>query len=257
MQRTGGPDAGRRRGAAGGAEPDPMMIGLLVVFLLSWVLLRGLARESIAVLGIAPTKRRLLELLVGGAFMAGVGVVNFVWQAHFKKIGYELNPDYGVRQLLAGSFWVFRAVLLEELVFRGALLYMLIKAIGPVRACLLSSLLFGVYHWFSYEVFGSRLILMAYILLVTGAGGWMFSYAFARTRSLYAPIGLHVGWNLVAAVVFSSGPTGEQLLLQRGQEVEWNEWVTLLFFSLQAIVAPGVVTWYLARHYRPPEDRPR
>ena len=157
--------------------------------------------------------------------------------------------------MLAGSFWVLRAVVLEELVFRGALLFMLIKSIGAIRACLLSSLVFGVYHWFSYEVFGERLILMVYILLVTGSGGWMFSYAFAKTRSLYAPTGLHLGWNLVAAVVFSSGPIGSQLLLQKGEAVEWNEWVTLLFFSLQAIVAPGLVTWYLARVYRPPGDQ--
>jgi len=233
------------------------MIGLLVVFLLSWLLLRRVAREPITVLGIAPSKRRLVEFLVGGLFMAGVGVVNFLWQAHFKEIGYRLNPDYGAGKMLAGSFWVLKAVVLEELVFRGALLYMLIKSIGAVRACLLSSLLFGVYHWFSYEVFGERLILMVYILLVTGGGGWMFSYAFAKTRSLYAPTGLHLGWNLVAAVVFSSGPIGSQLLLQQGEAVEWAEWVTLLFFSLQAIVAPGVVTWYLTRVYHPPAEQPR
>lgn len=230
------------------------MLGLLVVFLLSWLLLRRVAREPISVLGIAPSKRRLIELLVGGLFMAGVGVINFVWQAHFKEIGYELNPDYGVGQMLAGSFWVLKAVVLEEFVFRGALLYMLIKSVGAVRACLISSVFFGVYHWFSYEVFGSRLVLMIYIFLVTGAGGWMFSYAFAKTRSLYAPIGLHLGWNLVAAIVFSSGPLGSQLLLEQGEALEQTGWVTLLFFSLQAIFAPGLVTWYLARFYRPPAD---
>ncbi len=230
------------------------MIGLFVVFLLSWVLLRTVGRESLTVLGVAPTKRRVTELLLGGLFMAGVGVVNFLWQAHFKQITYELNPDYGVGQMLGGSFWILRAVVFEELVFRGALLYLLIRAIGTVRACLVSALVFGVYHWFSYEVFGSRLILMAYILLVTGGGGWMFAYAFARTRSLYACTGLHLGWNLVTAIVFSSGPIGNQLLLQQGQGVELNGWATLLFFSLQAIVAPGLVTWYLARVYRPPAD---
>ncbi len=231
------------------------MIGLLVAFLFSWLLLQRIARESIAVLGIAPSKRRLEELLVGVLFMAGVGVINFVGQAYFKKIGYQLNPDYGVGRMLVGSFWVLRAVVFEELVFRGALLYLLIKYIGVVRACLLSSLAFGVYHWFSYEVFGSRLVLMLYILLVTGCGGWMFSYAFAKTQSLYAPTGLHLGWNLVAAVVFSSGPIGGQLLLQQGEAVEWSDWVTLLFFSLQAIVAPGVVTWYLTCIYRPLPDQ--
>ena len=231
-----------------------IMLDLLIVFLVSWVLLAKVRRESIRVLGFAPTGRRVRELLVGMLFLAAVGVVNFLGQAWFKEIGYRLNPDYGVGRMVGASLWVLKAVVLEEVVFRGALLYMLIRGIGVVRACLVSSVLFGVYHWFSYGVFGSRLILMAYVFLVTGAGGWMFAYAFARTRSLYAPTGLHLGWNLVAAIVFSSGPVGEQLLLAQGEPVETNDLDTLVFFLLQAVVAPGVVTWYLARVYRPPVD---
>ena len=231
-----------------------MMIGLLVVLVFSWLLLRKIGHDPIAVMGLAPSKRRLKELLLGLLFMAGVGVVNFLWQAHAKKIGYQLNPDAEVGTTLFASFWILRAVLLEEFVFRGALLFLLIRRIGAVRACLVSSLMFGIYHWFSYEVFGSRLVLMAYILLVTGAGGWMFSFAFAKTRSLYAPTGLHLGWNLVTAIVFSAGPVGNQLLIEQGEAVAWNEWYTLVFFLLQAVVAPGLVTWYLSRFYRPPSD---
>ncbi|MFT5287760.1 MAG: membrane protease YdiL (CAAX protease family) [Planctomycetota bacterium] len=232
------------------------MIGILVVFLLTWIVLRFITHDSIEVLGLAPNRRRFKELFVGMLFMAGIGVINFVWQAHFKEISYQLNSDYGVGEMLAGSGWMLRAVVFEELVFRGVLLYLMIKYIGAVRACLVSSLIFGIYHWFSYEIFGSRIVLMIYILLVTGCGGWMFSFAFAKTKSLYAPIGLHLGWNLVSAVVFSAGPLGNQLLLEQGRAIEWSGWVTLLFFSLQAIVAPGVVTWYLTRIYRPLSDQP-
>lgn len=227
------------------------MLGLFVVFLVSWLLLRRVFGEPLSVLGIAPSRRRAQELLVSILFMAAVGVVNFLGQAHLKEISYQLNPDYGFGQFLDGSFWVLKAVVFEELVFRGALLYLLIKYLGAVRACLISSVVFGVYHWFSYEVLGERWILMAYVFLVTGAGGWMFAYAYAKTRSLYAPTGLHLGWNLVAAIVFSEGPIGDQLLVRQGEEVAWNEWFTLVFFALQAILAPGIVTWYLARVYRP------
>jgi membrane protease YdiL (CAAX protease family) len=230
-----------------------VLLGLFIVFLVSWFILRRVFHEPLEVIGLAPTRRRLRELLVGMLFMATIGFVNFLGQAHFKEIGYELNPDYGLGKFLGASFWVFNAVLFEELVFRGALLYLLIRYLGAIRACLLSSVAFGVYHWFSYGVLGERWILMAYIFLVTGAGGWMFAYAYAKTRSLYAPTGLHLGWNLVTAIVFSSGPVGDQLLVQTGEEIAWSEWFTLAFFCLQTIVAPGLVTWYLVRFYRPVE----
>ena len=186
------------------------MIGILVALILSWLLLRVVVREPLIVLGIVPNKQRMIELVAGMLFMAFIAIINFTWQAHFKEISYQINPDFGLGQVLSGSFWILKAVVFEELVFRGALLYLLIRYIGVVKACLLSSVIFGVYHWFSYEVFGARLVLMIYVFLVTGAGGWMFAFAYARTRSLYAPTGLHLGWNLVAAMVFSSGPIGQQ-----------------------------------------------
>jgi membrane protease YdiL (CAAX protease family) len=231
-----------------------MVVGFLVALFLSWLLLRFTVREPLTVLGIVPTKQRMIEFATGMMFMALVGVINFLWQAHLKGISYAVNPDFGLGQLLDGSSWVLSAVLFEELIFRGALLYLLIRYLGVVKACLLSSIAFGVYHWFSYEVFGSRLILMAYIFLVTGAGGWMFAFAYAKTRSLYAPIGLHLGWNLVAAVVFSAGPIGQQLLIQQGDGVYESEWWNLVFFLLQAVVAPGLVTWYLQKSYRPEDS---
>ncbi|MFC3194696.1 CPBP family intramembrane glutamic endopeptidase [Marinicella sediminis] len=231
------------------------MLGAVVTVLISWALLRWLTGESLNALGLSPSKQRLKELLFGLLFMAMIAVINFTWQAHFKTISYQLNPDYGLMKFLGGSLWVFNAVLFEELVFRGCLLLLLIRYLGIIRACLLSSVAFGIYHWFSYELFGSRLILLIYIFLVTGAGGWMFAYAFAKTKSLYAPVGLHLGWNMVTAMVFSAGPIGHQLLIPHGETAYSSEWVTLLFFALQTIVAPGLVTWYLYRIYPSVESR--
>ena len=227
------------------------MIGIAVVIILTWLLLRYVINEPGTVLGATPNRKRLSELLTGMLFMALIAVINFLWQAHFKSITYVINPDYGLFDLLSGSFWIFRAVLFEELIFRGVLLFILIRQFGVVTACIISSVIFGIYHWFSYEVFGSRLILMAYIFLVTGAGGWMFAFAFAKTKSIYAPTGLHLGWNLVTAIVFSSGPLGNQWLIQQGEGVYSSDWPTLLFFTLQAIIAPGLVTWYLQKIYKP------
>lgn len=227
------------------------MLGILVAFVVLGFILQKIFGTPLSVLGLAPSRRRVQELLVGMLFMAAVGVINFLGQAAAKEVSYELNPDYEFGTFLGASFWILKAVVFEELVFRGAALYLLIKYLGAIRGCLISSALFGVYHWFSYEVLGERWILMTYVFLITGAGGWMFSYAYAKTRSLYAPTGLHLGWNMVAAIVFSEGPVGDQLLIQQGEEVAWNEWFTLVFFALQAIVAPGIVTLYLARLYRP------
>ncbi len=226
------------------------MLGILVVFIVSWAVLLLVSREHISVLGIQPNRRRLKEFSAGILFMALIGMINFLWQSSFKEVTYIQNPDFGLTQLLGSVWWTIKAVVFEELLYRGALLYLLIKRIGVVKACLLDAIVFGIYHWFSYEMFGGPLVPMIYVLLLTGAGGWMFAFAFAKTKSLFASIGLHLGWNLVAIVVFSSGPLGDQWLLSQGDPSEFTGWATLLFFSLQAIAAPGIVTWYLVARSR-------
>ena len=225
------------------------MVGIIVVIIISWLILRFISTEQLTVLGIKPSRNRFIEFAAGFLLTAIVCFINLFWQAHFKGITYTPNPDYGIMDALMGVWWTVRAVLFEELVFRGAILYLLIRKIGIVKACLLDALIFGIYHWFSYEMFGGSIIAMIYILLVTGAAGWMFAYAFAKTKSLFAPFGLHFGWNLISIVVLSSGPLGNQLFIPNGAAIELGGWTTLLFFLWQVMVAPGIVTWYLTKRY--------
>ena len=230
------------------------MLGLLVVCIVSWLILWFFSKEHITALGISPTGRRLTEFSMGLVFMAVLCAINLVGQAYLQDIRYVLNADFSVWDGLEGIWWTFKSALFEELVFRGAILYMLIKKIGTIKACVIDAIAFGVYHWFSYGMFGGPLIPMIYIFLLTGASGWMFAYAFARTKSLYAPMGLHFGWILVSIVVFSQGPLGDQLLFPRGEAVDLSGWATLVFFLLQAVAIPGVVIWYLAKKYAVPHS---
>lgn len=226
------------------------MLGILVVIAVSWLLIWLISKEHLTVLGIKPSRSRLTEFGSGFVLMALACSINLLWQAHFKGVSYTLNPDYGIMDGLMGMWWTIKAVLFEELIYRGVLLYLLIKKVGIVKACLIDALVFGVYHWFSYSMFGGPIIPMLYVLLVTGAGGWMFAYAFAKTKSLFAPLGLHLGWNLISIVVLSDGPLGNQLLIPSDGAAELGGWPTLLFFLWQLLVAPGIVTWYLSKKHR-------
>ncbi|MGB1451348.1 MAG: lysostaphin resistance A-like protein [Marinirhabdus sp.] len=226
------------------------MLGILVVLILSWFVLWLFLKEHIPVLGIRPTNRRLTEFSFGLLLMAIFCAINLFGQSCFKEICYVQNPDYGIWEGLKDIWWTFKAALFEELIFRGAVLYILIKKIGAVKACIASAIAFGIYHWFSYQMFGLGIVPIIYVFLLTGAGGWMFAYAFAKTKSLYAPLGLHFGWIVISIVVFSAGPLGNSLLITEGEAVELGGWGQLLFFLWQAVVVPGIVTWYLVKKYK-------
>tara|TARA_B100001109_G_scaffold245794_1_gene233872 strand:- start:218 stop:916 length:699 start_codon:yes stop_codon:yes gene_type:complete len=225
------------------------MLGVIVVFGLCWLLLWLFSKEHITVLGIIPNARRLKEFSIGLIFMATFCVINILGQAYFKEISYVRNPEYGFWESLDGIWWTFKAALFEELIFRGAILYLLIKRMGTNWACLISAIAFGIYHWFSYQMFGRGLIPMIYVFLLTGAGGWMFAFAFAKTKSLFAPLGLHFGWIVMSIVVFSAGPLGNSLFVIDGEPLELAGWEQLLFFLWQTVIIPGIISWFLVKRY--------
>jgi len=82
---------------------------------------------------------------------------------------------------------------------------------------------------------------------MTGIWGFMFAMAFAKTKSLYLPIGLHFGWNLISTVVFSQGPLGNQLLIGNGGQ-KMGVILSLVVFLFQVFVVPIITYWYLKRH---------
>jgi membrane protease YdiL (CAAX protease family) len=125
---------------------------------------------------------------------------------------WELNPSFSAGLLASGLWWNIKSVLFEELIFRGALLYILLKELGTVRAILVSSAAFGAYHWFSQELLGN-IPMMAQTFLLGGAMGVVLSLAFARTGSLFVPCAIHAGWNITQSVLFSDGNIGPQVLV--------------------------------------------
>jgi hypothetical protein len=95
---------------------------------------------------------------------------------------------------------------------------------------------------------------MIYIFFITGAGGLLFAYSFSLTKSMYLPIGLHLGWNLIHVVIFSGGPLGKQMLLfSNGQSLD-GLWTTI-FFIYQIAALPLVTYLYLRRKKNLSADR--
>jgi hypothetical protein len=226
------------------------MIGVIVVFAISWLLLWFIEREHITVLGILPNGKRLKAFFVGMVVMAVFCLINLLGQAYFKEFNYVRNIDYGFKESLNGIWWTFKAAFFEELIFRGALLYLLIKRLGINWACIISAIAFGIYHWFSYQMFGRGLVPMAYVFILTGASGWMFAYAFAKTKSILVPLGLHFGWIVISIVVLSAGPLGDSFYVADGKGVDLSGWEQLLFFLWQTLIVPGVITWYIFKNYK-------
>lgn len=145
--------------------------------------------------------------------------------------------------ILTAIWWDFKSVLTEELIYRGALLVLVIHYLGNKRGILISAAAFGIYHWFSFGILGNWLP-MILVFIGTGIMGYAWALAFDKTNSIFLPLGLHLGWNVVFNTLFSKGPLGDILLLITGG-VPLDDWLSLLNFIQSMIIAPLVILWWV------------
>ncbi|MEO6254062.1 MAG: CPBP family intramembrane glutamic endopeptidase [Ferruginibacter sp.] len=189
------------------------MLGIIVQLLISWLIIWLFEKGNLSIFGFYPTTKRLIGFFVFFIVTALCSSSDYFMRMLFAKQQWELNPQLNAKLILTGIWWNVKSVLFEELIFRGVLLYMLIKKLGPVTGIIISSIAFGIYHWYSHEVIGN-IQQMAITFVTTGLMGSIYAYAYAKTFSLYIPISIHLGWNLVRSVVFSETVIGGQLFVQ-------------------------------------------
>ena len=154
-----------------------------------------------------------------------------------------MNKDITTKIILKSFWWDFKSVLTEELIFRGALLYILIQKIGSTKSIMISAIAFGIYHWFSYGVLGN-VMAMVLVFIGTWLMGYAWAWAFSKTKSIMLPLGLHLGWNFTYNTIFSGGPLGELLLISKGGN-ELTGWVSLLNFISGLVIVPILVLIYV------------
>jgi membrane protease YdiL (CAAX protease family) len=207
------------------------MLGIIVQLLISWLLIWLFEKGNLGVLGLYPAKKRLTGFIIFFIVTALCSSSDFFMRMLFARQEWELNPKLTANLILTGTWWNVKSVLFEELIFRGVLFYILIKKLGPVKAIIISSTAFGIYHWYSHEVIGNPLQ-MAITFVTTGLMGVIYAYGYAKTFSLYIPIAIHLGWNLVRSVVFSETVIGEQLFVQVKPVPE----VTVSYFTYFSII---------------------
>ncbi|WP_320780426.1 CPBP family intramembrane glutamic endopeptidase [Streptomyces sp. CRN 30] len=100
----------------------------------------------------------------------------------------------------------------EELLFRGVLFRLVEELTGTRGALAVSAVLFGGLHLLNPEatLWGA--------LAIAVEGGLMLGAAYAATRTLWVPIGVHLGWNYalsgILGVTVSGDDTGPRGLLR-------------------------------------------
>lgn len=154
------------------------------------IVLRIYERGQLADIGLewtAASRRNLAVGILGGI---GAALVVLVLPLLVRAADLEPVPNdhfHWPSALFVSIVLLFGAVG-EEMLFRGYMFQILVKAIGPFATILPMSVLFGLAH-------SENLNFTWMALMNTVLWGIVLGYAFLLSGDLWLPIGLHFGWN--------------------------------------------------------------
>lgn len=206
------------------------MLGNIVLAGVSWLLFYFVLKKSFFQIWFSPFEQRIREIGIGMVLV----IVAFATPLFIKTIAYEIEWGFSdstsFKEIAQSFYFYFNSVVFEELIFRGALLALLIHYTSTKTGVIVSAINFGVYHWFSYGMFDSGIVPMVYVFVLTSGMGLVYAYMYSKTNSVLLPIVVHLGWNFQSALFLDYQPFG-QLLFSASANRELSE---LADFGLQA-----------------------
>ena len=143
--------------------------------------------------------RRWVSWAVAGFLVSGPVALlagPYLARPFFGDVGYELVAGAIVPALV---FAVANGIM-EELIYRGALLGWSARVMGLGPAVVGQAVVFGLAHSGS-DVIGLQVPLM----LALGVGGLLAGVIAVRTRSLLIPIAVHIGLDIPIYFAFACG----------------------------------------------------
>jgi membrane protease YdiL (CAAX protease family) len=203
---------------------DMRLMGLNAIVLffpaaIALVIMALVDRLPFRVFGVAIHDYWLKDFGVGIAIAAGMLGLTLAGSFLFGEVRMEWT---GSIDIMPSIFFALAVLLLaalnEELVFRGYPLQILLKSLRPWGAMLFLSAVFGLLH--SNNPGASVMSVMNTIL-----AGVMLALAYLKTRSLWLPYGIHLGWNAGLSVALGYPVSGLQTPSLVTTQVSGSEWI--------------------------------
>ena len=229
-----------------------LLIGALLFL---WPLLRSLRIRSARDLGLVASEHPLRDAGAGFA-MAAVPLLFF--GALLLLLGvHSLRSSVSLGPLVSRTLSAVVVPFIEEPLFRGLILGVLLRGSPTLVAVFLSSAVFSILHFLKAPEHTSTIVTWASgfvsianafsqfaepALVLAGFTtlfllGWILADARIRTRSLWLPIGLHAGW-IFASAAFSKVARREMELLP---------WLGKNLLIGIAPLCVALLTWALVR----------
>jgi len=199
----------------------------LFLTLTTWILYKkdGLSLNEI---GLNLKPKNMLFLPLGILIGAGVFLTAKYLRTLYLGEVFNLSSEINYHNILLALYTILPTVAVEEFLFRGYLFKKTIELSSITKANIIFSIIFMSIHVLDSTVLKNPGMIILLVISIP-VGHLFFATAFLKSKSLFFPIGLHLGNNWATRHLVTTHNNGDSLFYI-SETINFDTWPSFILF---------------------------
>jgi membrane protease YdiL (CAAX protease family) len=193
----------------------------------TWFLFKS-DKKSLNDIGLNFKRKNLFFLPLGIL----IGAIAFLIAKYLRAIylgeTFNLSTEVNYNSILYGLYAILPSVAVEEFLFRGYLFKKTIEISSVIKANIIFSVLFTLIHVFDGGVINNPGMIL-FLIISIPVGHLFFATALLKSKSLFFPIGIHLGNNWATRHLITENNNGESFLFI-SDHATFETWPSFIIF---------------------------
>ena len=207
-------------------------ISCLLLFLATWFLYKK-ENKSLEDIGLNFSVKNIsflpLGVLIGAIALLGAKYLRALYTGETIELATSINYT----TLLYAFYFILPQVATEEFLFRGYLFKKTIEVSNVLIANIIFSILFMLIHVLDEDVLANKGMILMLVLAIP-VGHLLFATALLKSKTLFFPIGIHLGNNWATRHLITNSNSGDSIFhIPNGATFDaWTPFIlTILLFN--------------------------
>lgn len=201
----------------------------ICLLIATWILLKS-DKKSLNDIGLNFKIKNLAFLPLGILIGAGVFLFAKYLRAIYLGETFNVSDVVNYKNIAYAMYIILPTVAVEEFLFRGYLFKKTIEITSVVKANIIFSILFMLIHVFDSNVI-NRPGMIVFLVISIPVGHLFFATAMLKSKSLFFPIGIHLGNNWATRHLISGDNNGESFFFI-SNKATFDTWPSFILFLL-------------------------
>jgi len=201
----------------------------ICLLIATWVLFKT-DNKSLDYIGLNFKSKNLAYLPLGIAIGAGAFILAKYLRAMYTGETFNISTSINYNSILYGLYTILPTVAVEEFLFRGYLFKKTIEISSVIKANIIFSILFTLIHVFDSGVINNTGMII-FLVISIPVGHLLFATALLKSKSLFFPIGIHLGNNWATRHLITTSNDGESFFFITNN-ARFDTWFSFIVFIL-------------------------